>query len=213
MSDERLERARLLYERATFGGDGGALALAERALDGVEADLALARGRVLHARFFETRREDLQELVLFERACELYRELGDPRAEGEALFWLGAFHQVVRGDGNAARPLLERAHELATTAGDKLTESYTLRHLAFGDQEAGDLELARRRHEQSIRLRWELGFMPGVAAGLLALAELAVQEGRRDDASGMLDEADSIATASDAAGVLRWIEHARAELA
>jgi hypothetical protein len=51
--DERIERAGLLYERAVFGGDTGVLAIAERELDGVEADLALARGRIVHARSLE----------------------------------------------------------------------------------------------------------------------------------------------------------------
>jgi tetratricopeptide (TPR) repeat protein len=213
MGDERLERARLLYERATFGGDRDALALATRDLDAVEADLALARGRILHAGFFETRREDPQELALFERARDLYRTHGDGRAEGEAQLWIGIFHQVVRGDEEAALPALERAHELATAAGDKLTESYVLRHLAFADQTAGRLARARERHEQSVRLRFELGFMPGVAAGLLALAELAAREGRREDAAGLLAEAEAIAGSSDAEGVRRWIEGARDALA
>jgi tetratricopeptide (TPR) repeat protein len=212
MGDERLEQARLLYERATFGGDAGALAAAARELDGVEADLALARGRLLHAGFFETREEDPQELALFERARDLYAALGDARGESEALLWIGIFQQVVRGDGAAALPSLERAHELASAAGDDLTLSYALRHLAFGDQEAGRLDRARERHEQCVRLRWELGFMPGVAAGLLALAELAAQDGDRERASGLLDEAASIAAASDAGGVRQWVEHARAEL-
>jgi hypothetical protein len=53
--DDRIERSRLLYERALFGSDAGALAEAERELDGVEADLALARGRVIHGRFLQQR--------------------------------------------------------------------------------------------------------------------------------------------------------------
>ncbi len=44
---------------------------AERELDAVEADLALARGRVVHARFTERGHEDPHELSLFERAAEL----------------------------------------------------------------------------------------------------------------------------------------------
>ena len=50
--DERIERSRLLYERALFEGDGGGLAEAERELEGVAADLALAQGRIIHGRFF-----------------------------------------------------------------------------------------------------------------------------------------------------------------
>jgi hypothetical protein len=49
VTDERIERARQQFERAVFGGDGSGLAGAERELDAVEADLALARGRLLHA--------------------------------------------------------------------------------------------------------------------------------------------------------------------
>ncbi|MDH6139578.1 hypothetical protein P3T35_001578 [Kitasatospora sp. GP30] len=79
-ADERIKQAGLLYERAVFGGDGGALASADRGLDEVEADLALARGRVIHARFLEERVEEARELELFERAAELYRRLGDVRA-------------------------------------------------------------------------------------------------------------------------------------
>ena len=73
--DERIERSRLLYERALFEGEAGVLAEAERELDGVEADLALARGRVIHGWFLQRRaedpeqaREDPAELALFERA-------------------------------------------------------------------------------------------------------------------------------------------------
>src|SRR5437762_145034 len=102
--DHRLARARTLYEQAVFGGDSAAAARAERDLDGVEADLALARGRILHARFLDTRQEDPRELALFERAADLYRHLADGRGEAEALFWIGTVHQVVRGDSASARP-------------------------------------------------------------------------------------------------------------
>src|SRR5262249_46728563 len=91
--DERLDRAREQYERAVFGGDGGGLTAAAAELDELEADLALARGRILHARFLTDRREDPQELVLFERAAELYQRMGNVRGEAEASFWVGCFHQ------------------------------------------------------------------------------------------------------------------------
>lgn len=116
-ADTRIEQAELLYERAVFGGDSGALASADLGLDEVEADLALARGRVIHARFLQERVEDVRELELFERAAELYGRLGDVRGEGEALFWVGTFHQVVRDDTDTAVPAFERALDLATRAG------------------------------------------------------------------------------------------------
>jgi tetratricopeptide (TPR) repeat protein len=210
--EDRIERAVLAYERAVFGGDASALAAAERELDAVEADLALARGRVIHARFLVERSEDPQELALFERAAQLYQVLGDVRGEGESLFWVGTFHQVVRQDNDAAVPVLERSYELAAQVGDKLTLSYALRHLGMAEHFAGRLDTARQRLEESVRLRREIGFMPGVAANLVGLAYIAAGEGRRDEALALIEEAGAIAEASGANGILRQVEEARASL-
>jgi tetratricopeptide (TPR) repeat protein len=211
-TEDRIERARLLYEHAVFGGDTSALVIAERELDAVEADLALARGRVVHARFLAERSEDPQELALFERATQLYRMLDDVRGEGEALFWVGVFHQVVRHDNDAAVPVLERSQELATRVGDRLTLSYALRHLGIAEHAAGRLNAARERLAESVRLRREIGFLAGVAANLVGLAYIAAAQGRRDEAVAMLDEAGTIAEANGAHGIVRQVEEARASL-
>lgn len=205
-STDRLVRANECYERAVFGGDAGALETGYRELDAVEADVALARGRLLHARFLESRQEDPRELALFERAAQLYRELGDIRGEGEALFWVGTFHQVVRQDAAQAGPAHQRAYELAAQAGDNLTLSYAARHLGFADQHAGRTARARERFEESIRLRREIDFQPGVAAGLLALAGVVVGA---DERAALLDEAGSIAESCGADRVRQWIAQAR----
>jgi tetratricopeptide (TPR) repeat protein len=210
--DDRIERARLLYERAVFNGDAGALTVAERELDAVEADLTLARGRVLHGRFLDERNEDPRELVLFERAAQLYRVLGDVRGESEALFWIGLFHQVVHHDNDAAVPVLERSRELAAQIDDKLTLSYALRHLGVAEHGAGRLDTARERLEESVRLRREIGFLPGVAANLVGLIYLAAALGRPDDAMALADEAGAIAEATGARSILRQVQEARAAL-
>jgi tetratricopeptide (TPR) repeat protein len=210
--DDRIARARLLYERAVFGGDLGALAVAERELDAVEADLALARGRVLHARFLDGQNEDPRELVLFERAAQLYQVLGDVRGEGEALFWIGVFHQVVRHDNDAAVAVLERSRDLAAQVDDKLTLSYSLRHLGIAEHGAGRLDAARERLEESLRLRREIGFLPGVAANLVGLTYIAAAQGRRVDALALVEEAGAIAEASGAQSILRQVLEARERL-
>ncbi|MFF5171637.1 tetratricopeptide repeat protein [Micromonospora sp. NPDC000089] len=209
----RLDRANEAYQRAVFGGDAAVLGEAERELNGVEADLALARGRLLHARFLDDQSEDPRELPLFERAVALYRELGDARGEGEALFWVGCVHQVIRQDEEAAAPAYARARELAARVGDRLTLSYVLRHLAFTDLAAGHLDTARQLMEESTRLRREIGFQPGVAANLVALAFLAIEGDRREEAHTLLQEATETAEASDAVGVLGWVDEARQALA
>lgn len=218
-AEDRIERARLLYERAVFGGDASVLATAERELDGLEADLALARGRVIHARFLEQRNEDRtrpdedpHELALFERAARLYQALGDVRGESESLFWIGCFHQVVRQDSEIAVPILQRSCELAAQSGDKLTMSYALRHLGIAEHAVGRLETARERLEESVRLRRETGFMPGVAANLVGLAYISAADGRRDEALVLIEEASAIAAASGAHAVTRQVEEARTQL-
>lgn len=209
---EWARRARARYESVVFGGDSEALVTGERELDAAEADLALARGRLLHARFLQTRDEDEQELAQLSRAAELYRELGDERGEADALFWVGTFHQVVRSDHETALPFLDRSFELATRVGDELTLSYVVRHLAFADRASGQLDSARVRLEESVRLRRKIGFTPGVATAVLALAYFNAEQGSRADARALLAEARSIAESCGAAGVVGWVDQAAIDL-
>lgn len=211
-TNDRLEQARLHYERAVFGGELGGLPDAERDLNAVEADVALARGRLIHARFLSEREEDPRELVLFERAAQLYETVGDVRGEGEALFWIGCFHQVVRDDTDTAVTYFDHSYEHAAQVGDALTMSYALRHLGMADHAAGRLDTARERLAESVRLRREIGFLPGVAANLVGLAYVAAEQGHREEALALLEEAGAIAGASDAHRVLRSVEEARTAL-
>lgn len=218
--DERITQAGLLYERAVFSGDEERLGAAERALDAVEADLAIARGRIMHARFLLRRdaageqaaQEVPGELAVFERAVDLYRALGNLGGEAEALFWVGCFHQVVRRDDARAVPALELSLEMASRAGAKATMSEALRHLGIQAHRAGRLGEARRRLEESTRLRREIGLLPGVAANLVGLAYIAAAEGRHDDATTLLDEASAIADSDQALRILDQVNEARAAL-
>jgi tetratricopeptide (TPR) repeat protein len=212
MGDDRIELATQWYEDAVFGGDADALPRADQVLDAVEADLLLARGKVAHARFLADHKENPDELRLFERSVSLYRALGDGRGEGEALFWIGCYHQVVRDDTDSAVPNLERSRELARRNDDRLTLSYAVRHLGFAELAAERTDAAKELFEESVRLREEIGFTRGVAAGKLALAELATETGERDEAIRLLDEAEALAASSEAAGLTRWIEASRAAL-
>ncbi|GGR79415.1 hypothetical protein GCM10010169_24500 [Micromonospora fulviviridis] len=218
-TDDRIARARELYERAVYGGDTSALVDAEQGLDAVEADAALARGRILHARFQSAdadagslSSEDPAELPLFERALELYRALGDTRGEAEALFWIGCLYQFIRRDNETAVPYLERSCRLAAQTGDKPTWSEALRHLGIAAHRAGQLDEARERLEESSRLRREVGALPGVASNMIGLAYIAAAQDRRADALATLDEAHTIARAHGAHAIMRHIEQARTQI-
>jgi tetratricopeptide (TPR) repeat protein len=218
-TDDRIEQSRLLYEQAIFTGDTGLLATAGAGLDAVEASLALARGRVRHGWFLALRdkdpgqaRPDPEELALFERAAQLYQEHGDTRGEGEALFWMGCYHQVAGRDDDTAVPLLGRSLELATQAGDQATTAEALRHLGIAAFRAGRLPEARQRLEESARLRREAGARASVAANLVGLIYIAIAEGRRDDARALADEALALAGSSGAPVIARQVEEARAAI-
>ena len=210
--DERIERARLSYEQAIFTGDSSGLAAADRDLDEVQADLALARGRALHGRFLTDHITDDAELSHFERALHLYKTLGDARGEAAALFWIGCYHQVVQRDDEAAVPLLEASRDCALRAGDRVTLAEALRHLGIADHRAGRLPEARAALEESTRIRRELGLTRGIAANLIGLAYIAAGEDRRDDGLAILAEAATLAEANDAPQILRDVEEARAAL-
>ncbi len=215
--DDRLTEARELYQAAVFGGADSGLDLADRALDGVEADTVLARGRIRHARYLSARAageqpaEDPTELALFERALALYEDLGDTRGAAEAQFLVGCYHQVVRGDMDTTEAMFARSRDLAEAAGDNLTRSYALRHLAFAAQHAGRIADAHAALTESTRLRRDLGFTAGVAANLVAEAYLAA-DGAPGEASALLDEAATLATESGAHAVAGWVSEARMRL-
>lgn len=204
-----VERAGELFEAAMFGGDASALDQSDAVLDAVEAPLSMSRGKVLHVRFLNDREENSQELVLFERAAELYKRLGDVSGEADALFWIGCWHQVVKGDGVAGAPYFERSYALAKSVDDRMTMSYAVRHLGFADKDAGHFDQARERLTESVTLRREIGFRPGEAAGLVALAYLAAETGDTSAALRHLDEAQSVAESCGANAVSGWIEQTR----
>jgi tetratricopeptide (TPR) repeat protein len=215
--DERVERARSVCAQVVYGADPGLLVGAERDLDAVEADLALARGRIAHARFLGRRRdgqpaEDGVELAMFERASRLYEELGDVRGQGEALFWIACLHQVIRRDNDTAVPLLERSRELAASAGDTATQAEALRHLGIAEHQAGRLEQAQQLLEASSVLRRADGNLAGVAANLVGLAYVASAAGRSAQAHAILDDAQRLAEGHGAHNVTRDILQARSAL-
>lgn len=185
----------------------------------MEAELALARGRLRHTRYLQQRDEnpdpigrDGVELQLFERALELYQHIGDVAGVGEATLWIGLFHQVVEENDQVAVPHFEQARELAIQTDDQLMLSEALRHLGIAEHRAGRLESARDHLEESMRIRREHGFLSGVASNLVGLIYIAAAQGRRDDARALLDEADAIASEAGAARISQHLREARSNL-
>jgi tetratricopeptide (TPR) repeat protein len=213
LTEDPLARADILNEQALFTGSAEARDAARHELLRAEARLVQEQGRILHATFLATRdEEDPRELELFERSLELAREAGDELLEGWAHFWIGIVHQVVREDDQESLSHFERAYETAKAQTDNLLRSYAVRHLGFAWYAQERREDGLRALEESVDLRRAAGFLPGVAAGLLTLAEIALEEGRAEDARGLLTEAKDAAVRSGATAFDQRIDAALAEV-
>jgi tetratricopeptide (TPR) repeat protein len=203
-----IARADLINEQALFAGSHDSRIAAARELDRAEALVLQGRGRILHASFLVERKEDPRELELFERSLQLAPRAGDERIAAWSRFWIGIVHQVCRGDDAAGRPHFQAAYDVACTLDDRVLRAYAVRHLAFSELERGRAREAWQALEESVRLRREDGFLPGVAAGLLTLGEVAAEQGRLDEAREFLQEARKTAVAAGAEAFLSRIDAA-----
>ena len=123
-----------------------------------------------------------------EEALALQREFGDLRGIAEATAALG--YAVADGEGEwvQARALFEEAIRVAHEAGDEQLVLWVTRSLAWTYHSMGDRERARELHEENLARARVLGSDRVTATTLGALAIVAVDEGRLDDAFAMLDE-------------------------
>jgi hypothetical protein len=197
------------YDDAVFGGRPEAVETGLVAARHAQAVVDLARGKLLHARYLaaDKRSGDVpEELGAFESAAEGFAAVGDERGRGEAVLWLGLYHQVVRSDSLAALPYLESARDVASDQRDDLTLSYAERHLGFHAWEAGRDADARLHLERSVELRRALDWPAGTAAALLALAEFDATHAEPAMAAQHLGEARALAVGAGARGVIAWID-------
>jgi hypothetical protein len=99
---------------------------------------------------------------------------------------------VIRDDGPRSEPYFEQSYELAAEAGDDVLRSYAIRHLGWTRQERGDVDGAGAAFEESLALRERAGFVPGIGAAALALAQFEAEHGRTERALGLLARAREV---------------------
>jgi hypothetical protein len=206
--DDALLHADLRNEQALFTGSADARVAAAMELDRAEARLETERGRILHARFLSERAEgeDPQELAHFEASLTAATRAGDALLMAWAQFWIGIVHQVVRGDDATAVPHFEAAYAVGRKEGEGMLASYAIRHLAFAWDNAGQADEAWRGFRESVELRRSERFWPGVAAGLLSMAEVAHERGNASEARRLLREARATARRCGATAFLARAE-------
>jgi tetratricopeptide (TPR) repeat protein len=166
----RLESALCSDERPT--------AARAKALNGA-ADLAVGCGDPVAAR----RRA--------EEALALHRKLGDAWGAALSLLLLG---QAAREEGDLARAqqLFEESARRFRELGDEHYTHSATRGLAWTCAKLGDRERARALYEDDLRRARATSNKRIEAYSLSALAMMAVDEGRAEDAVPMLKETDRI---------------------
>ena len=211
--------ARTLTEQAGFGGFDTweeRLQYLETALADAQQtdDLALqgaiwdARGMSLHQQYLDTGRptEPPEELPSFERGLSYRQQVDDQHGIAESLFHIGLVHGIVRQDHKTALPFLQESYTLAQAHGDQITSSYAIRHIGFAQYDANDLVRARASLQESLQLREQAGFIPGVAMAFVMLAYADAELGQRPTALEHLQRAKAIFLELQAANKVVWVE-------
>lgn len=110
------------------------------------------------------------------RAAEVHGSAPSAARAGWAAFWAGVITDNIVGDPTAADVYYREALDTGESEGDDLLVSYALRHLGAH----AEPDTARAYHERSLRLRRTAGFVPGVLAEQIELAELDLKGGQRE---------------------------------
>jgi tetratricopeptide (TPR) repeat protein len=169
----------------------------------------VVEGRAHYARTFAGLEPGFDEArARYVEALEL--RAGAPAGDrAQSLFFLGLIHEQEER-GAEAEKLYREAFTLASQAKDTLLLSYLHRHLGSFERPAkgvaGDLE----RQRESLRLRQEIGFLPGVVFARLAVGDTLMEMGSTAEA---VQSWELALQEAGAAGVRRGVVVAAQKLA
>jgi tetratricopeptide (TPR) repeat protein len=122
-------------------------------------------------------------LILFHRAIEAARRLGDARAEGWNLYRLGVLHYELGSGGYAeAAQRAREAAEILVHDGDQRGRGHALRLLGRATRARGNIAEAERLLMQAEALLAEHGHGDDVAIVRASRADLLRLSGRLDEA-------------------------------
>jgi tetratricopeptide (TPR) repeat protein len=173
--------------KADASGDAEAIAATTDAL-----------GLHRYTRWFSS--QDLADLAgaeeLFRKALAMRVPRGDSSVLASSYFHVGLIHQM-RGDYEAARLAFERTLEMSERLNDDRNLWDAARQLAYLAEVRHDWAASEALYRRSLEIREKLGVGPGVAAALVALAELRyMRDGNAEQALGMLTRARDTAAST-----------------
>jgi non-specific serine/threonine protein kinase len=121
-------------------------------------------------------------------SLEIWRELGDKKAEAAAINNLG-WVATMRCDFDTGRALSAEGLILNRELGDKRGIALALNNLGWAACLQGDLTTARSLHESGLSLRREIGDERGIAFVLTSLGWIDGMQGHYEKATSQLEEA------------------------
>jgi predicted ATPase/class 3 adenylate cyclase len=163
---------------SALGTDDRPTAARAKALNGA-ADMAVSLGDAATAR------------LRAEEALELHSKLGDAWGAAESRFLLG-FALADEGDWTPAQQLFDESARQFRELGEPAYALVATRMLAWMSYRLGDSEGGQALHENNLRQARELGNQHIEASTLGALAMIALDRGRLDDAVSLLKESHRI---------------------
>ncbi len=175
------------------------------------ADVLHERGLDLHTRYFHDDGDLGAEEQLFERAIELRRANGDEVGVAWSLIYLATIWQI-REESARGVPMFEEAEEIGRRLGDSLIVSYATRHLGMIRQEQEAWEGAEAAYRESLTLREQLNWVPGIGTANHALGAFLLARGESERARQHLESAHELISSVRATFMLGHVEQDLAAL-
>jgi tetratricopeptide (TPR) repeat protein len=153
---------------------------------GREVDIAATYSTLAFARM---QTGDAAGALASEReALQIFRKLGDRRGETIALVHVSEF-ELWRGDLNAARSYAEQALAIASDIGHRVTEGECQCVLGAVFFDAGEVEEAEARFDQSLAVCREAADKQGEAKAIWWLGRSRLESDRAAEAGPLLSQA------------------------
>jgi tetratricopeptide (TPR) repeat protein len=137
----------------------------------------------------------------FDRAIQLYHELGDDVGLGEATFYRGLVYQM-QNQNEPAREVFDQALKLTQETGDERIRSFVTRHIGYLQESAGEIEPARASFRDSLELRQRNDMKVFVLFAMILLADFEGEQKHSAEAIGYAEQATQWAKSGNSPGAL-----------
>jgi tetratricopeptide (TPR) repeat protein len=220
----KAELAHLATDRNTYfhKNESSVLAALEDARSAVQATddkralatLEMAEGRFTYWKALDKTKDWGPPTEDFDRALQIYKELGDQVGLGEAVFYRGLVYQMQEQNLHA-REMFDQALELTNKTGDERLRSFVVRHIGYLQQTAGETDAARVNFQKSLQLRQRNEMKVFVPFALIALAEFEAEQKNLAEAIRLVEQAIPLAASGNSPRALysaqltlaKWYAH------